>query len=448
MLRPALAWAPRAALALFLLAAAALAAVLAGVLWDMQAARRAWRAAGSGAAFSRDGEVCRTADPAMVAQSFPCRKPAGEFRVFVIGSSQAMGSPYVHQDLNGAADLFFRLPNEGGLATWLQMYLQRLLPGKAVRVVNAAKGAGDLAASVATMREAAQWGGADAVVVLDGNNERSSAHVEGTWLKAGSPLRAAVDDIGGRLRVRLAALTELAEEGRVPTYVLTVPVNLRDWLPQTDDAPADMAVRLALAARGDAKAAARGRPDDPLDLFLKGRALEAAGDLPAAQAAYRRAKDLDRSFFRMRSSWNDAVRRVRGRYVRVIDMERLLSGYARGGIPGSDLFLDYCHLTLAGNRIVAFEVARRLQADLGLGGGPLALDEVPLEPFIRERAGRLRRLYLAKKAKWLAARLLSARTAVDGINFRSQAELYSRHTDLLKEQISLARQDARARGAE
>lgn len=443
MLRPALAWAPRAALALFLLAAATLAAVLASVLWDMRQARRAWDAAGSGASFVQDGELCRTADPAMVAQSFPCRKPAGEFRVFVIGSSQAMGSPYVHQDLNGAADLFFRLPNEGGISTWLQMYLQRLLPGKAVRVVNAAKGAGDLAASVATMREVAESGQADAVIVLDGNNERSSAHVEGTWLKAGSSLRAAVDDLGGRIRVRLAALAELAEDSRVPTYVLTVPVNLRDWLPQTDDAPADMAVRLALAARGDAKAAARGRPDDPLDLFLKGRALEAAGELAAARDSYLRAKDLDRSFFRMRSSWNDAVRRVRGRYARVIDMERLLSGHARGGILGSDLFLDYCHLTLAGNRVVAFEAAKRLQADLGLGGSPLSLEDVPLGPFVQERLGRLRRLYLAKRAKWRVARLLSARTSVDAVNFKSQADLYSGHAGMIAEQLSLAGQAAR-----
>ncbi|MBI5239951.1 MAG: hypothetical protein HY926_05735 [Elusimicrobia bacterium] len=437
MLRPALAAACRAALAALVLAAAALAAVLGAILWDMHQARRAWRATGSGASFSRDGDVCRTADPAMVAQSFPCRKPPLEFRVFVIGSSQAMGTPYVHQDLNAAADLFFRMPNEGGLSTWLREYLQRLMPRKSVRVINAAKGAGDFGVSVETMREVVESGQADIVLVLEGNNERPSGDI------AGPGIQGIVDGIGRRLRKRLDDLARLAESGRLPTYILTVPNNLRAWMPQTDGPRAEVSARIALAGRGIRWTQGRRRPDDPLDWFLLGCTWEAARDFPAARKAFLRAKDLDRSFFRMRSSWNDEIRRTRGRQTRVIDMERILFGYAKDGIPGSDLFLDYCHLTLTGNRLVAFEVAKRLQADLDLGGGPLALEDAPLSPFLSGQQRRLRRLYLAKKAKWLVSRLLSARTPVDAVNFGEQAELYARHADMLAKQVKLARQSPR-----
>jgi hypothetical protein len=43
--------------------------------------------------------------------------------------------------------------------------------------------------------------------------------------------------------------------------------------------------------------------------------------------------------------------------VSLLDMERLINGYAAKGIPGFDLFLDYVHPTREGNMVIAREAA-------------------------------------------------------------------------------------------
>lgn len=121
-------------------------------------------------------------------------------------------------------------------------------------------------------------------------------------------------------------------------------------------------------------------------------------------------------------------------------MEAILSGHARHGILGSGLFDDYCHMTLAGNRIVAFEIARRLQVDMDLGTRALALEDVRLEPFVEAQRQQLRRLYQVKKLRWLAVRWLDAHTPVDAINFQGEADHYSEQMKTIDGRMDMLRE--------
>lgn len=69
--------------------------------------------------FQIDDAYYVTADPSMVEQRFLVEKPSNGFRVFLLGGSQAMGSPYVHQKFTLMDELggMLEMPNEGGIAT-------------------------------------------------------------------------------------------------------------------------------------------------------------------------------------------------------------------------------------------------------------------------------------------------------------------------------------------
>ena len=356
-------------------------AVLAGgllflALLALQLAEMAYvaRLPASKSAFCPEGDRLVVCSPRMVRGSFPRRKEPGAFRVFIVGSSQAMGSPYVFQRFNTISRLF---PNEGGLATWLQDYLSAALPGRAVEVINAAQGNSvAMNRHLEVFREVAAAGSPDLVVVLAGNNERP-AEVRDNILPAGVDLDAALAPAVRSFRGALREMTRLSSREGFRLYLLTVPNNVRDYIPEGDEAAA---------------------------LFRRARALDEQGRRDEARLLYVRAKDRDRSFFRTRSAFNEAIRQASGPGVRVIDMERLLRAYAQDGIPGGDLFHDACHLKLRANQLAAYEVARYFTKDYGLS------------PDLGERLRGLRLrsvdrralgvLYWLKVVKWAQYRFL------------------------------------------
>ncbi len=380
---------------------------LALVIWD---ASRSERAREGGAPtesfFARSGSSYRTADVSMVEQSFPAEKAAAEFRVFVMGSSEAMGTPYVHQNFNLLSGRILGMPNEGGISTWLARYLERLSPGS--RVVNAAMGGRDLRDSVGAMKAVLEVGHPDLIVLLDGNNEGYVESLRNPGERDGPGLRSAIDRASVNFERQLAEAAGLARERRIPLYVLTVPNNLRNWVPEGADGA---------------------------ERFARARALDAAGDYASARRAYIQAKDADGAFYRTRSRWNESIRKLASSGVRVIDMERILFGYAPDGIPGDTLFHDYCHMTLAANRIVAFELAKKIAADRGWSG-PLALEDANLEIFT---ARQLRRLYLIKAFKWTRARWFGGGDSARRLNARSASHRYLDEVQMIDEQVGLLR---------
>jgi hypothetical protein len=422
------------------LLAAALLALLALAAQDRRLARAAFGGDRMAPAFARRGDVYETVNLDMVDQSFDAVKKPGEFRVFVLGSSQAMGVPYADPRHNALSNRRFGLPNEGGISTWLRRYLETLLEGRRVVVVNAAKAARDLKHSVATMREIVAIGSPDLVVVLEGNNERSLPQIDRQTclLSPEADVQRAVDALTRGFRAELRELVRLAERARVPTYVLTVPNNLRDWPPTGAPDGPDGSLREGEpleSAAARARAILARRPDEPVGWMLKAAVLERGGDVAGARAAFIKAKDLDRGFLRTRSAWNDAIRAVKSPYARVLDLERLMFERARGGIPGSDLFHDYCHLTLAGNRAAAFEIARRLREDWGVAR-PLALEDADLRDY---SARRLRLLYAIKALRWIGYRWRAGPEAPFAANAETVARAYLAEMGSIDEQLRLYR---------
>lgn len=380
--------------------------LLAALAWDARLAYRELTGVGLGKTFERRGGVYAAVHPQMIASTFSVEKAPDEFRVFILGSSVAMGTPYVYQDREAPWQRLLGIPNEGGIATWLPRYLQRLLPGKRVVVVNAAKGGGRLSDSLATMREVAEFGRPDAVILLDGNNERDLKALD----LATMTLRPGVsfDEVLSRstrdFAAVLAEFRRLSARAKAPLYVLTVPDNLRDWRP--DDGP-----DAGRSLRPEARATY---------WFFRGQALEDRGELSKAREAFVRAKDLDRSFWRVRTPWNDAIRALRGPYVRVVDLERLIGARAPDGIPGYELFHDHCHLNLAGYRYAAFALADRMAADFGWAGRP-ALDEADLGAFA---AVQRRRLYRIKALTWARSGWLGRLNPIQASNAEAARQAY------------------------
>lgn len=356
------------------------------------------RAGVSGAAFCRRGGAVELCDMNMPYGAFPAVKGPDTLRVFVIGSSQAMGSPYVHQRYNQISRFF---PNQGGISTWLEDYLSAALPGKKIEVINAAKGNGQpMPEHFATFLEALAFS-PDLVVFLAGNNEARSFESE-------TDAAARNARIARRYAGYLARIKAAAAAAGTPVCLLTVPVNLRDWEP------------------GGGAAAA---------LFRRARSLDAAGDLAGARELYSRARDLDPVPLRAVSGVNEAIRKAGGATVRVLDAERIMFRIAPGGIPGSGLFHDYCHLTLAGNKLLAYEIAAFYLRSKGFSADALeSLRAAPLRDLGR---GSLRALYWLQRVKWLEYRLLPRRLQELGSN---PAGLVNGYKNALEELDEINRQ--------
>jgi tetratricopeptide (TPR) repeat protein len=184
------------------------------------------------------------------------------------------------------------------------------------------------------------------------------------------------------------AMAQRAAERGVPLWLLTVPVNLRDWKPNASrqdlSGEALAAWRRSFDAgradllRGHPEAAEelllRAQEQEPLHAethFLLGRAREAQGDHRAAHAHYVDAVDLDHNPFRAISAFGEALGRVAARVpgARLIDARAAMAAASAPRAPGFDLFLDYVHPTLAGNRVVAAAVFDALVESRLLGPG-------------------------------------------------------------------------------
>jgi hypothetical protein len=418
-------WAFRLLLAALVAPLAAAAALLAWLAWETRwaAARPSDRDATE---FVRDGGDWVSVHPRMLHQRFAAEKPRGAFRAFVLGGSQAMGVPYA------AVAPSRRLGpglNEGGIPTWLRHTLSAVLPGRSVEVVNAAKHARDLRDNLDTFRWVLRNGAPDLVVVLSGDNERWAAMdgietpEEGVRLRRGARLRPVLDRLTAAYRESARALVSEAETAGVDVMFLTVPDNVRDWFPAgPEDFDLD-AVLGALEASRWEEALSRldrePRPENPLWIFCRAKALDRSGRPEDARSLYARARDLDESFLRCRSEWNDVVRGLRGGTLRVLDLERLMEARAADGLPGFDLFHDYCHLRLEENRYAAKAVAAEYALWKGLPAGGLDGLELP------DVLGRKRWvLYGLKAVQWARLKYYSRSVKSRDVNTRAVIEGY------------------------
>jgi tetratricopeptide (TPR) repeat protein len=197
----------------------------------------------------------------------------------------------------------------------------------------------------------------------------------------------------------LNGIVEQARKNNIRLLLMTVPVNLRDWEPNVSYLGVSQADSLrwlakfkqgkknylssnSIEAINAFQVAHKIAPVHAETMFWIARAFEMTNDTIAALEYYIKAKDFDYNPFRAISDFNNTIRNLAANNpeVALMDMEKLMNGYAKKGIPGFDLFLDYVHPTREGNLIIAREVANHILKTNLLSIEPvshaLTLDEI------------------------------------------------------------------------
>ncbi len=355
-------------------------------------------------------------------REFLAAKPAGTFRVFVVGESSAAGVPY------GSGYAF---------PMWLEHRLAAELPGVPVEVVNAAVSGYGSRRVLGAVREIVTHA-PDLVIVYSGHNEfaerRFYAHllnldprlfrlwelVVGSRLYAllsprgdgrlddepphlnpndvaiaGQMFTAAQNRAAGRSRLsdteseyaemlyrfNLEAMAREIRGSGARALFVTVAQNLADWAPggsiHAELDAAALAAFDAAMAEGNRLAAgndcAAGLPayeralaiDDGFAAahFARGTCLRTLGRFDAARAAFQRASDLDTVPQGIPSHFNDVVRDVaRQSDELLVDAAARFERESPHGLVGDALFADFVHPNIHGHQLIAAAIAETLRA--------------------------------------------------------------------------------------
>lgn len=358
---------------------------------------------------------------------FKTRKNPGALRLVVQGGSSAAGFPYGY----GAS-----------LAGMLEQRLRREFPEREIEVVTTAMSAVNSWALLEFAPEVLAIE-PDAVLIYAGHNEflgilgvGSAYTIAGstrltrlvmrlrhlrtyrlleTALARAVPAGAAPDE--GALMARVAAerripmdsplfdagvrqfednLRALLARYRaagVPVFIATLASNERDQPPFDSEEPAvaDVALEAALdqfekggtaAALAELEQLAAEHPGSARIAFHLARALAASGRAPEAQAAWRRARDLDLLRFRAPDLFNTRLAALAAQAgVTLVDVDAAFRARAPFGAVGDELMLEHLHPNVEGYFLLAATFHRALLA-AGLPGDPARA--VPDEAARRE----------------------------------------------------------------
>jgi tetratricopeptide (TPR) repeat protein len=310
----------------------------------------------------------------------PATKAPGTYRIFVLGSSAAMGDP----------------EPSFSLARVLEVMLRQAYPERRFEVVNAAITAINSHLVRGIAEDCAQLE-PDLFIVYEGNNEvigpfgpsgvfapflRGEAAVRSAvWLKGtrsgqlfaalgqrGRPAdwggmamflqqQIAADDprlgaVRAHFRANLLAIAAAGHHAGATTLLCTVATNQRSFAP-------------FLSAQGGAERA-----------YQDGQAALAAGRDAEAATHLQRALDLDLLRFRTDSGLNQVIRDLGAGGLpglQVVDVAAALAARSPHGIPGSEFFYEHVHLNLRGTCEVAAALFPVITTDLarrGLVSGP------------------------------------------------------------------------------
>lgn len=352
--------------------------------------------------------------------SFSPEKPAGTYRVFVMGESAAMGDPE-------PAFSFGRI---------LEVLLRERFPQGRFEVINTAFTAINSHVILPIAKACAQKQG-DLWVIYMGHNEVQGPFGPGTvfgshesrlWLtRAALAFKTTrVGQLAEAWRSRLGSeaarhpswrglemflqnqfrrddprLTSMYEQFRenlhdilaaargrgVEVILCSAASNLKDSAPFASLHPPgfgqDLQTRWQQVYPPALAAEKAGRHPDALRLlqagaaidpgfaelhYLQGRCLAATGRTGEAQASFELARDLDTLRFRADSRLNEIVRQTarswEGKGVFFCDTVQALQHGVPGDIPGDESFFDHVHLKFEGNYLIARAIADQLAARL------------------------------------------------------------------------------------
>jgi tetratricopeptide (TPR) repeat protein len=347
--------------------------------------------------------------------SIPTQKPAGTYRIFVLGESAAMGDP----------DPAY------GFSRYLEVMLRERFPGTKVEVVNTGSVAIN---SHVVLRIAQQLADQrpDLFIIYSGNNEVVGPYGPGTVLtssgmsipvirsniflrstrvgqlvtklgtqkktwqgmemfldkqvRANSPL---MQQVYANYERNLRDTIAVARAAGAQVIVATAATNLEDCAPfaslhRDGIKPEEANEWSSLVQRGSELEAARSF-SEALELyraaakidnayaeleFRIARCLKNLGDTKSANEHFQRARDLDTLRFRADTRINDINRFVPAAYtgVALVDTESLFSSASPDAIVGSDLVYEHVHMTPLGSylfaRAIYGQVAGKLASSL------------------------------------------------------------------------------------
>ena len=359
--------------------------------------------------------LARTPQPLLL----PAEKPAGVYRIFVLGESAAMGDP----------------EPAFGLARMVETLLRARYPGARFEVVNAAMTAINSHAILPIARDGAKLEG-DLWIVYMGHNEVVGPFGSGTLFGPQAPSLALVrarlalqatktgqwlEDLlryGGvagaqpgswegmemfmEQRVRaddprmavvyhhfqsnLEAILKAGKRAGVGLILCTVGVNLKDSPPfasqhgrplsKVENAAWEKAYQAGIKLELERKFteagqryAEAGRIDAHFAelQFRLGRCLEASGQHAEARRHYERACDLDTLRFRADSRINGIIRQTASRAtagkahaVHFVDAQAIFARHSLHCLPGNELYFDHVHLNFAGNYLLGRALAEKV----------------------------------------------------------------------------------------
>lgn len=301
----------------------------------------------------------------------PEKKTPGTYRIFILGSSAAMGDP----------------EPSFSLARTLDVMLRAAYPAQPFEVVNAAVTAINSHVVRGIAEDCARLE-PDLFIVYEGNNEvigpfgptgvlapflRNDASIRATiWLKGtrtGQLLSSLgshrapqnwggmemflqqqiaaddprLDDVRAHFRANLEAIAASARRAGATTLLCTVATNQRDFAP-------------FLSANGEAE-----------KVYQLGRQALAAGRDAEARELLQRALDLDTLRFRTDSRLNQVIRDLGPAQLpklTVVDVAAALAAKSPHGITGDEFLYEHVHLNLRGTYELALALWPRLTADL------------------------------------------------------------------------------------
>lgn len=191
-------------------------------------------------------------------------------------------------------------------------------------------------------------------------------------------------------RYNVEQMAEQARRRGVAFLLMTVPVNLKDWLPNASAHRDGLTGELLNAwkarfqagfraveaeqwptAESEMREALRIDGEYAEAYFYLGRALERQQKIPEAREAYWRALDADAYPFRC--PFNRDLREIAERRGLVlVDTIAALERVCPNGLLGFDVLVDYVHPTVAANEIIAQEALVAMER-AGLLPGPTAV---------------------------------------------------------------------------
>jgi tetratricopeptide (TPR) repeat protein len=358
------------------------------------------------------------------ADSFAAKKPANEFRVFVLGGSTVQGRPWTI---------------ETSFTTWLEIALNAADPRRKWEVVNCGGVSYASYRLVPILQEVLNYQ-PDLVIFCEGHNEfledRSYAHIKSApavlaWparqaarLRTYNVLRSAalhwtgkpaakapdkrpvlgpeaytrLDWRGGMETFRrdaawqrqviehfefnLRRLADIARARDVP-LIFVSPVSNLEWPPFKPEpgpntGPEErLKCKALLAEAGElfgsdpARAAALLRqaatidPQHALVRYQLGLALRELGQMNEAETELRQAKELDVCPLRMLEPMKERILAVaRQTGTPLVDAEALIAAQSRTGFPDNQWLIDHVHPKLEGHQLIAEALVEKMA---GLG---------------------------------------------------------------------------------